>query len=59
MIWLETKDGIFSIKSLDSFLEHKRLVSFPKRVVYNAWALSKACFFSTWKAPWGKVLTID
>ena len=60
VIWLETKSGTFSIKSLYSILERGRLVPFPIGVVWNAWVPPKASFFFfTWEAPWGKALTLD
>ena len=45
VIWLETKSGTFSIKSLYSILERGRLVPFPLGVVWNAWVPPKASFF--------------
>ena len=44
IIWLETKDGASSIKSLHTILEHGRSISFPVRVVWNVWVPPKRVF---------------
>ena len=56
--WVDSKSGIFSIKSLYASLETGRVVQFPSSVVWNAWVLPKVSFFA-WEAAWGKALTLD
>ena len=45
VIWLETKSGTFSIKSLYSIPKRGRLVPFPIGVVWNAWVPPNMSFF--------------
>ena len=56
--WVDSKSGIFSIKSLYASLETGRVVQFTSSVVWNAWVLPKVSFFA-WEAAWGKALTLD
>ncbi|RVW56144.1 hypothetical protein CK203_080825 [Vitis vinifera] len=58
VIWLKTKNGSFSMKSLYAFLEPRSSALFPKNVVWNSWVPSKASFFD-WEASWDKALTLD
>ncbi|RVX18032.1 putative ribonuclease H protein [Vitis vinifera] len=58
MLWKETKDGIFSVKSLYSTLVSKKVVQFPISIMWNPCVPTKVCFFA-WEAFWGKVLTLD
>ena len=56
--WVDSKSGIFSIKSLYASLETGRVVQFPSSVVWNAWVPPRVCFFA-WEVTWGKALTLD
>ena len=56
--WMESKDGVFSIKSLYRVLQPVSLVSFPSKVIWNSCVQSKLSFF-VWEASWGRVLTLD
>ena len=46
MAWLETKDGVFSIRSFYSSLVSRRMEPFPHNIVWNSWAPVRASFFS-------------
>ncbi|RVW14380.1 hypothetical protein CK203_090481 [Vitis vinifera] len=54
----ETKDGIFSVKSLYSSLASRRDVQFPYSNIWSTCVPTKVSFFA-WEAYWGKVLTLD
>ncbi|RVX09545.1 hypothetical protein CK203_012354 [Vitis vinifera] len=58
MLWKETKDEIFLVKSLYSTLVSSRVVQFPINIIWNPCVPTKVCFFA-WEAYWGKVLTLD
>ena len=58
MLWKETKDRIFSVKSLYNALDSRRVVQFPKSIIWNPCVPTKVGFFA-WEASWGKVLTLD
>ncbi|RVW27695.1 Retrovirus-related Pol polyprotein from transposon RE1 [Vitis vinifera] len=55
MLWKETKDGIFSVKSLYSLLASRRDVQFPYSNIWSICVPTKVSFFA-WEAYWGKVL---
>nr|CAN62469.1 hypothetical protein VITISV_016049 [Vitis vinifera] len=38
LVWLETKNGVFSIKSFYTSLASRRVESFPHSIVWNFWA---------------------
>ncbi|RVW80825.1 putative ribonuclease H protein [Vitis vinifera] len=56
MVWNETKDGIFSVKSCFNSLDHSSAVPFPWRIIWSTFVPTKVGFFA-WEASWGKVLT--
>ncbi|RVW99154.1 hypothetical protein CK203_019008 [Vitis vinifera] len=58
LVWLETKNGVFSIKSFYTSLASRRVESFPHSIVWNFWAPVRASFFA-WEATWVKILTQD
>ncbi|RVW23454.1 putative ribonuclease H protein [Vitis vinifera] len=58
LLWKETKDGIFSVKSLYSILDSRRGVQFPINIIWNPCVPTKVDFFA-WEAFWGKVLSLD
>ena len=58
LLWKETKDGIFSVKSLYSILDSRRGVQFPINIIWNPCVPTKVCLFA-WEAYWGKMLTLD
>ena len=58
MVWNETKDGIFSVKSCFNSLDHSSAVPFPWRIIWSTFVPTKVGFFA-WEASWGKVLTQD
>ena len=58
MLWRETKDEIFLVKSLYSTLASRRVVQFPNSIIWSPCVPTKVCFFA-WEASWGKVLTLD
>ena len=53
MVWLETKDGDFSIWSFYSSLASRRVEPFPYGTVWNSWAPITTSFFA-WEATWAK-----
>ena len=59
VLWKETKDGIFSVKSLYSALDSRSAVLFPKSIIWSPCVPTKVSFFCAWEAFWGKVLTLD
>ena len=56
VFWAKTKSESFSIKSLYSTLEERRVDPnpFPTSVVWNAWVPPKVSFFFSWEATWGE-----
>ncbi|KAJ9707156.1 hypothetical protein PVL29_002241 [Vitis rotundifolia] len=58
MLWKESKDGIFSVKSLYSSLVSRGDVQFPYSNIWSICVPTKVSFFA-WEAYWGKVLTLD
>ncbi|RVW67933.1 hypothetical protein CK203_064387 [Vitis vinifera] len=58
MVWKETKEGIFSVKSCFNSLDHSSAVLFPWRIIWSSFVPTKVGFFA-WEASWGKVLTQD
>ena len=58
VLWKETKDGNFSVKSLYSALDYRSAVRLPKSIIWSPRVPTKVGFFA-WEASWGKVLTID
>ena len=59
MVWLETKDGDFSVWSFYSSLESRRVEPFPYDTVWNSWVPIRASFFFAREATWAKILTQD
>nr|CAN66499.1 hypothetical protein VITISV_010636 [Vitis vinifera] len=57
MLWKETKDGIFSVKSLYSTLASRRVVQFPNSISWSPCVPTKVCFFA-WEASWGKFIKL-
>ena len=58
MLWKETKNGKFFVKSLYGALQTRNSVPFPWSIIWNPCVPSKVGFFA-WEALWGKVLTLD
>ena len=58
MRWIDSKDGVFSVKSLYRALQPVSLASFPSKIIWNSCAQPKLSFFA-WEASWGRVLTLD
>ena len=58
VLWKETKDGIFSVKSLYSALVSRSVVQFPNSIIWSPCVPTKVGSFA-WEASWGKVLTLD
>ena len=56
MMWRETKNKIFTIKSLYNSLDHSCAVPFPWSIIWSPYVPIKVGIFA-WEAPWGKVLT--
>ena len=47
--WMESKDGVFSLKSLYRALQLVSLVSFPSNIIWNSCVQPKLSFFA-WEA---------
>ncbi|KAL6327673.1 hypothetical protein AAG906_022613 [Vitis piasezkii] len=58
MLWKETSNGIFSVKSLYNDLASRRVDQFPNGMIWSPCGPTKVSFFA-WEASWGKVLTLD
>ncbi|RVW43975.1 putative mitochondrial protein [Vitis vinifera] len=58
MLWKETKNEIFTVKSLYNSLVHSCAVSFPCNILWSPYVPTKVSFFA-WEASWEKVLTQD
>ena len=56
--WVESKDGVFSVKSLYRALQPVSSASFPSKSIWMSYAQPKISFFA-WEASWGRVLTLD
>ncbi|RVW42420.1 hypothetical protein CK203_070906 [Vitis vinifera] len=58
MLWKETSNGIFPVKSLYNDLASRRVYQFPNGMIWSPCVSTKVSFFA-WEASWGKVLTLD
>ena len=58
MLWKETSNGIFPVKSLYNDLASRRVDLFPYGMIWSPSVPTKVSFFA-WEASWGKVLTLD
>ncbi|RVX00466.1 hypothetical protein CK203_037011 [Vitis vinifera] len=58
MLWKETTNEIFSVKSLYNVLASRRVDQFPNSMIWSPCVPTKVSFFA-WEASWGKVLTLD
>ena len=56
--WMDSKDGVFSVKSLYRALQPVSLASFPSKIIWNSCMQPKLSFFA-WEASWGRVLALD
>ena len=56
--WVESKDGVFSVKSLYRVVQLVSSASFPSKIIWMSHAQPKISFFA-WEASWGRVLTLD
>ena len=45
VLWKETKDGIFSVKSLYSALDSRSVVQFPNSIIWSPCVPTKVGFF--------------
>ena len=58
VVWKETKNEIFSVKSLYNTLEPSCVVPFPWSIIWSPCVPTNVGFFA-WEASWEKVLTLD
>ena len=56
--WMESKDGVFLVKSLYRTMQLVSLASFPSKIIWNSCVQPKLSFFA-WEASWERVLTLD
>ena len=56
--WVESKDGVFSVKSLYTVLRPVSSTYFPSKIIWMSYTQPKISFFA-WEASWGRVLTLD
>ena len=54
----EDNKGAFSVRRFYSLLETNYSTPFPLKIIWNSWIPVKVSLF-TWKAYYGKVLTLD
>ena len=54
ILWIESKNEAFSVKSFYRVLELGRRSVFPPSVIWNSWVPPRVVFFA-----WKKVLTLD
>ena len=59
VLWTETKNEKFFVKSLYVALELGGVVPFPRSIIWNPCEPSKVGFFFVWEASWVKTLTLD
>ena len=55
MVWKETKNEIFTVKSLYNSLVHSCAVSFPCSIIWSPYVPTNVSFFA-WEASWGRFL---
>ena len=55
---MDSKDEVFSVKSLYRALQLVSLASFPSKIIWNSCVQPKLSFFA-WEVAWGRVLTLD
>ena len=58
VVWITSKSGAFSVKSLYSILEPGGSFLFPYGSIWRANVSPKVAFFA-WEASWGKILTLE
>ena len=58
LIWIESKDGKFSVEALYKVLELGSQAAFLADVIWNFWVLPTVGFFAL-EATWNKVFTLD
>ena len=58
VVWITSKSGAFSVKSLYSILEPRGSSLFPCDSIWRANVPPKVAFFA-WEASWGKILTLE
>ena len=56
--WMDSNDGVFSVKSLYRALQPVSFASFPSKIIWNSCVQPKISFFA-WEALWRRVLTLD
>ena len=55
LVWVDTKNGVFSVKSLYSSLAKRGVDPFSHGIVWNSQAPIRVSFFA-WEATWAKIL---
>lgn len=45
VVWKDNKKELFSVKSFIEVLDVRRVIIFPKNIIWNPWLPSKASFF--------------
>lgn len=58
VLWMDYKNGFFSIKSLYFVLELGHVIPFLVTLIWNSRVQSKVSSFA-WEASWIKMLTLD
>ena len=58
VLWTETKNGKYTLKSLYMVLESGSSISFPWSNIWKAWVHPRVGFFA-WEVTWGKALILD
>ena len=58
VMWRRGRNGLFRVKEAYRLLDNPNAIAFPSRSIWVDRVPTKVAFF-TWKATWGKVLTLD
>ena len=58
VMWRRGRNGLFRVKEAYRLLDNPNATAFPSRSIWVDRVPTKVAFF-TWKATWGKVLTLD
>ena len=58
LVWKDSKEGNFSVKSFYTFLKLEGERDFSMKVIWNSWIPTKMKFFAR-EAVWDRILTLN
>ncbi|RVX16551.1 hypothetical protein CK203_005906 [Vitis vinifera] len=58
LVWKDSKEGNFSVKSFYTFLKLEGERDFSMKVIWNSWIPTKMKFFA-WEAVWDRIFTLN